>query len=198
MTVLCSSNFVGYIHQGQIERARQEVAAIKRDLAARRCAGVGEVGLRHYDKRWRHGGGQPEVIVPLDHALVHEVLGAANQHGVPVVLHIEPIYRPRSIENLKAIKRWYKAACRKYPRVRFVAAHMGMMSPADLEELLGACANLFADVKVLHSEGAVIGFEDLYPANDLGYRFFRHWAAMFEKHPERFFYGSDWKEGRTW
>ncbi len=25
------------------------------------CAGIGEIGLRHYDKRWRRGGSQHEL-----------------------------------------------------------------------------------------------------------------------------------------
>ncbi len=71
-----------------------------------------------------------------------------------------------------------------------------MMSPPDLEELLLSCTNLFADVKVLHTEGAVSGFSDHYAVNDLDFRFFKHWAAIFEKYPDRFIFGSDWKEGR--
>ncbi len=196
VTTLCSPDLAGHIHKGRIERARREVAQIRENLDAGRCAGVGELGLRHYDKRWSRGGGQHEVILPLDHPLVHEVLAVANVHAVPVLLHIEPVYRPRSIDNLTRIKRWYKEVCRKYPRARLVAAHTGMMSPADLEELLLSCPNLFADFKVLHNRGSVIGFADLHGVNDLEFRFFEHWTAMFEKHPDRFIFGSDWKEGR--
>ena len=196
VTILCSADFVGYIHDGQIERARREVARIGQDLDAGRCAGVGEIGLRHYDKRWSRGGGQHEVFVPLDHPLVHQVLAAANLYAVPVVLHIEPVYKPRSIDNLAEVKRWYKEVCVKYPRLWLVAAHTGMMSPADLEELLLSCPNMLADFKVLHSEGATIGFADLHGINDLDFRFFKPWAAIFEKYPDRFIFGSDWKEGR--
>ncbi len=196
VTILCSSNFAGYIYRDEIELARMEVVKIIEDLEAGRCAGVGEVGLRHYDKRWARGGGQHVLILPLDHPLIHAVLTAANLHAVPVVLHIEPVYKPWSANKLPEVKRWYKEVCMKYPRVRLVAAHTGMMSPPDLEELLLSCPNLFADVKVLHSGGAVSGFADLHPVNDLDFRFFEHWATMFEKYPDRFIFGSDWKEGR--
>jgi predicted TIM-barrel fold metal-dependent hydrolase len=196
VTTLCSPDFAGHIHKGRIERARAEVAKIKEDLDAGRCAGVGELGLRHYDKRWSRGGGQHEVILPLDHPLVHEVLAVANVHAVPVLLHIEPVYRPRSIDNLTRIKRWDKEVCRIYPRARLIAAHTGMMSPPDLEEIFLSCPNLFADFKVLHTCGSVIGFADLHGVNDLDFRFFEHWTAMFEEYPDRFIFGSDWKEGR--
>ncbi|TDI65179.1 MAG: hypothetical protein E2O90_08070 [Alphaproteobacteria bacterium] len=197
VTTLCSPDFIGHLNKGRIERARAEVAKISKHLDGGRCAGIGELGLRHYDKRWRRGGGQAEVIVPLDHPLVHAVLALANRHGVPVVLHIEPVYRPRAIDNLARIKRWYKSVCRKYPRARLITTHSGMMSPADLEEIFLSCPNLFADFKILHSRGAVIGFADLHGVNDLEFRFFGHWTAMFEKYPDRFIFGSDWKEGRT-
>ncbi|MEE8160621.1 MAG: TatD family hydrolase, partial [Acidobacteriota bacterium] len=196
VTILCSANFVGYLYEGQIERARKEVAKLSEDLGAGLCAGVGEVGLRHYDKRWARGGGQHELILALDHPLIHAVLAAANDHAVPVVLHIEPVYKPRSIHKLAQVKRWYKGVCMKYPRAQLVAAHTGMMSPADLEELLLSCPTMFADFKVLHNDGATIGFADLYGVNDLDFRFFEHWATMFEKYPNRFIFGSDWKEGR--
>ena len=196
VTILCSASFVGYQYEGQIERARREVEKIREDLGAGRCSGVGEVGLRHYDKRWSRGGGQHEITLSLDHPLVHALSPAANVHGVPVVLHIEPVYKPQSINELVEIKRWYKEICMKYPRARLVAAHTGMMSPADLEEMLLSCPTLFADFKILHSHGSTIGFADLYGVNDLDYRFFEHWATLFEKRPDRFIFGSDWKEGR--
>ena len=196
VTILCSASFVGYLYEGEVEQARREVAKIREDLHANRCAGVGEVGLRHYDKRWSRGGGQHELTLSLDHPLVHAVLAATNHHAVPMVLHIEPVYRPQSINEVAQVKRWYKKICIKYPRARLVAAHTGMMSPADLEELLLFCPNLFVDFKVLHSHGVTIGFADLYGVNDLDFRFFEHWATMFEQYPDRFIFGSDWKEGR--
>jgi len=196
VTTLCSGDFVGYLHKGWLDRAKHEVSRIKSDLKSGNCAGVGEVGLRHYDKMWARGGGQHEVIVPLDTRLVLDLLAVANQLAVPVILHIEPVYRPRDINNLGEIKLWYKKVCKKFPAARLVAAHTGMMSPPDIEELLLACPNLYADFKVLHGYGVVIGFADLYAVNDLDFRFFEHWAAMFEKYPDRFIYGSDWKEGR--
>ena len=197
VTVLCSANFVGYFLKGELERARKAVAKIKRDLNRGRCAGIGEVGLRHYDKVRSRGGSQPELVVPLDFPLLHEVLAAANEHAVPVVFHIEPVYKPRSIDDLAEIKRWYKRICVKYPRARLIAAHTGMMSPADLEELFQSCPNIFSDFKILTSKGDIKNFADLHAVNNLDYEFFDDWAAMFEKYPDRFIFGSDWKEGRT-
>ena len=99
VTIFCSSNFVGHIHEGELSRAREIVAEIGKNLAAGRCAGIGEVGLRHYDKRWATGGGQHEVAVPLDHPVMHQVLALANAHAVPVLFHIEPVYRPNPLRN---------------------------------------------------------------------------------------------------
>ena len=196
VAVLCSSDFVGHLFDGEIAQARRVVAQIEQMLEEKRCAGIGEIGLRHYDKRWRRGGGQHELSLALDHTLIDEVISIANSHAVPVVLHIEPVYTPKAIDDLKEIKAWYKRVCKKYPRVTLIAAHNGMMSPADLEQLLRYCPNLFADVKILHSEEAVEGFADLHGVNDLDYRFFEAWALLIEKYPDRFLLGTDWKDGR--
>ncbi len=196
VTTLCASDFVGHIYNGYLSRARDIVNAIAENLKAGRCAGVGEVGLRHYDKRWARGGGQHVVTIALDHPLVHEVLAMADAHAVPVVLHIEPVYRPDFIDNVSKVKGWYRRICVKYPKARLIAAHNAMMSTADLAEILLACPNVFADVKILHSKGSIIGFADLHGVNDRDFQFFERWATMIEKFPDRFIYGSDWKEGR--
>ncbi len=196
VTTFCSPDFAGHIHKGRLARARAGIDKIRRELEAGRCAGIGEMGLRHYDKRWARGGGQAEVIVPLDHPLVHQALALADQHAAPVLLHIEPVYLPRNIDNVDRIKRWYKRVCKRYPRARLIAAHPGMMSPPDLEELLLACSNLFADFKILHGRGSVIGFADLHGVNNLDTGFYKHWVKIFESYPDRFIFGSDWKDGR--
>jgi predicted TIM-barrel fold metal-dependent hydrolase len=84
----------------------------------------------------------------------------------------------------------------RYPKAQLIAVHTGMMSPADLEEIILACANFFANFKFMHSKGALFGFQDLHPINDLDYRLFEPWAALMEKYPDRFIFGSDWKLGR--
>lgn len=192
VTVLCTGNFVGFIYKGDLEKARRVVEQIEADLAAGKCTGIGEVGLRHYDKS--RSGKQPVVTAPLDHPLVHRVLAAANTHAAPVVLHIETVNAVNGVDKVSEIKRWYKNVCRKYPKAAFVASHTGMMSPANLEGLLRACPNLTADFKVLHNEGAVNGFSHLFGVNGLRFRFFDNWAALFEKYPDRFIFASDWKD----
>ncbi|HBK78133.1 MAG TPA: hypothetical protein DDZ83_00325 [Nitrospinae bacterium] len=197
--ILCSSNFVGFIHVEDLDRARRELRQVREDLKNGVCGGVGEVGLRHYDKTAKQGGnyrGQPEVLINLDHALVLEMISLADRHGAPVVMHIEPVYRVAGIDKLSEVKKWYKKTCRRYPRAKLIASHNGMMSPKDLEDLFLSCANLFADIKFLHSRGLVAGFQDLHPMNDLDLELFPHWGQMIKKYPERFIFGSDWKYGR--
>ncbi len=194
VSVLCSSNVVGFIFRGALDEARGAISEIALGLRKKACVGIGELGLRHFDKSRK--GRQPVVEVPLDQALIHEVLALADHSAVPVVLHIEPVDSQRGTSGLAEIKRWYKRTCRKYPKARLVAAHTGMMSPRDLEELLHACANLFADFKVLHSRGALRGFAELHGVNDLDFRFFETWAKLFERYPDRIMFASDWKDAR--
>ena len=196
---LCSSDFAGFIHAEDLDRARRELEQVREDLKNGVCAGVGEVGLQHYDKTAKQGGsnrGQPEVSIDLNHALVLEMIGLADRHGAPIILHIEPVYSVAGIDNLSEVKNWYKKICRRFPRVKLIAAHNGMMSPKDLEDLFLSCGNLFADFKFIHSRSAFAGFQDLHPMNNLDFELFPPWGHMMQKYPERFIFGSDWKYGR--
>ena len=124
------------------------------------------------------------------------MLSLADAYSVPLVLHIEPVNPGDDSNRIVEIKRWYQAVCEAYKNVQLIAAHTGMMSPADLEELLLRCPNLHADFKVLHSVRAINGFAHLHGVNDLDFRFFEEWAALMERFPDRFVFGSDWKDQR--
>ncbi len=156
------------------------------------CAGAAPRWLADRSRRGR----QPVVTVPLDHPLVHQVLSLADAYSVPLVLHIEPVNPGDGSNRIVEIKRWYQAVCEAYKNVQLIAAHTGMMSPADLEELLLRCPNLHADFKVLHSVRAINGFAHLHCVNDLDFQFFEEWAALIERFPDRFVFGSDWKDQR--
>ena len=192
---LCSADFVGQSFKGRRDEAGEGLRNIARMLDEGRCKGIGELGIRHYDKS--RNGKQHEVAIPLDDSFVHQALALADRFAVPIVFHIEPVYKPKDINDLAKIKAWYESVCRRYPRARLIAAHNAMMSPADLEDILLACGNLYADFKFMHNSGSVFGFQDLYPFNDLDFRLFEHWAVMMEEYPNRFLFGSDWKYGRN-
>lgn len=196
--VLCSANFAGFIHTGNLSLARRELGRVRDNLKNGVCKGLGEVGLRHYDKTAKTGGigrGQPEVLIGLDHELVLEALKLADTYGIPVILHIEPVYSVKGIDNLSKVKDWYKRVCRQFPKAKLIAAHNGMMAPKDIEELFLACGNLFADFKFLHSKGAVAGFQDLHPLNGLDFKLFPHWIRMMSKYPDRFIF---WVRLEVW
>ena len=197
--VLCSADFAGHIFSGNLARARRELDRIRKNLKNGDCRGIGEVGLRNYDKTAKAGGsnrGQPELSIDLDHEMVMEALGLADTHGAPFVLHIEPVYSVKGVDNLSAVKNWYKRICRRFPKAKLIAAHTGMMSPKDIEELFLACGNLYADFKFMHHRGSVTGFQDLHPMNGLDFTIFPHWRRMMNKYPDRFLFASDWKYGR--
>jgi predicted TIM-barrel fold metal-dependent hydrolase len=191
---LCSADFIGHRFQGQTATAQRGIDTFAAKLGDGRCQGIGELGIRHYDKT--RTGAQDEVILALDDGFVDQALALADRYGATVVFHIEPVYQPKGIDNTQQIKAWYGRICRRYTRARLISAHTGMMGPADLEEILLACGNVYADFKFMHSKVALFGFQDLHPINDLDYRFFEPWAALIEKYPDRFIFGSDWKYGR--
>ena len=59
ITRLCTSNFIGFIYRGEEKRALKTIYDIEDDINSRKCAGIGELGLRHYDKS---GKGKQHVV----------------------------------------------------------------------------------------------------------------------------------------
>ena len=194
VSILCTANFVGFAYQGQLETAKSIVDGIARDLRQKKCIGIGEVGLRHFNKR--RDGTQHVVTMSLDHELVHEILSIANTYSVPIVFHIETNNKDVGIDRTPEISAWYRRICARYPSARLIASHTGMMSPSNLAKIFQACPNVFADFKVLHTDGALFGFSKLFAVNDSYDGFLGHWAQLFKNYPERIIFGSDWKDQR--
>lgn len=194
VSILCTANFVGFTYQGDLIKAQRSINGIDQDLKNKKCIGIGEVGLRHFNKR--KDGSQHVVEMDLDHQLIHQALSIANFYSVPIVLHIETNSKIEGVDRTIEIKTWYKRVCSKYPHARLIAAHTGMMSPNNLADIFKACPNVFADFKVLHNRGAFFGFSELFPVNSFYGGFLNHWVNLFKKFPERIIFGSDWKDQR--
>ena len=84
VSILCTANFVGFAYQGELVKAQRILNGIDRDLKNKKCIGIGEVGLRHFNKR--KDGSQHVVEMDLDHQLIHQALSIANVYSVPIVL----------------------------------------------------------------------------------------------------------------
>jgi len=183
---LCEADFVRYSNLSTKHKDKK-------------CPGYGEVGLRHYNKtkKRRKGKPQPTLVVSFDEKSVTNYLDIANESLSPVVLHIEPFYDIDGIDNLQEVKNFYTSICRDYPKLPLIASHTGMMSAGDLNDLLTECDNLYADFKIMPGRNGQAGFRDLFIIHTKDTRFLHSdWKALFEKYPDRFLFGSDWKTYR--
>lgn len=162
------------------------------------CFGFGEVGLRHYNKSKKErkvpSKQQQTIIKSFNDKSIFEYLDA-NTYKKPVVIHIEPYYDIENIDNLVEVKDFYESICKKYPETNFIAAHTGMMSPENLEELFSICPNLYSDFKVLIGERKLDKFRDLHMIHDTDINLKNEWINSFKKYPNRFLFGSDGKTG---
>ncbi|NDB69861.1 MAG: hypothetical protein EB015_18035, partial [Methylocystaceae bacterium] len=138
---LCDAEFIRPLANGDNATA---LAWAKRHIG-KDCIGFGEVGVRHYNKTAKRDGGkdQPTYVAPFQSDAMDVFLSHANNQAKPVVFHIEPFYDVKKINSLTEVKRFYVEICQKFPKIKIIAAHNGMMPASDLEDLFKKCFNLF-------------------------------------------------------
>lgn len=195
---LCDAEFVRPLASEDFSRA---LSLAKRHIG-RDCAGFGEVGVRHYNKTAKRDGGkgQPTYALSFRSEAMDAYLSHANSQGKPVVFHIEPFYDVKEINSLGEVTLFYEETCRKFPNMKIVAAHNGMMPPKNLEELFGKCKNLFSDFKFLTTKNSFAGFRDLHTFHKAPRKMREEndpikpdWRALIGKYEDRFMFGSDIK-----
>ena len=199
ISVLCSPDFIGHSHDGDLGKAQEELRVVERKLASKECIGIGEVGPIHHNKELNNptqsGRHQNTIILDLDDWAIDRGIKLAHEHQVPIVFHIEPTFRPYEIDDTDLVKEFYKTKCRDYPAATFVLAHNGMMKPSDLEELFLYCPNLVSDIKMPRSRGEAWKFCTLEIVADRDAILQKRWSDLISKYPKRFMYGPDWKMG---
>ncbi len=105
--------------------ANKELNILKQQIKNGDCKGIGEVGLRHYDKRAKLDGrgSQSKVWMDLNHPMILDMLLLANQYSLPIIFHIEPVYSVTGENYIREVKAWYKDKCLTCPKVTFIATH---------------------------------------------------------------------------
>ena len=195
---LCDAEFVRPLGNGDTETA---LLWAKRHVG-KDCVGFGEVGVRHYNKSAKRDNekDQGTYVVPFRSEAMDIFLNYANIRKKPVVFHLEPFYDVKGVNSLSASKQFYEDTCRKYPNIKIIAAHNGMMPPNDLDDLFRKCKNLFSDFKFLTTRNSFSGFRDLHPFHKAPRRMREEsdpikpeWKALIKKYEDRFMFGSDIK-----
>lgn len=171
---------------------QQEIAAhldhLRADLDSGDCAGVGEIGLFHFQK-WGH---QPVIDYPPTFPPFLKVVGIAASKGVWLALHAEPVEpdgRSRENEVFGAVALMYA----RHPDLKLILSHTAMTNPTNARHLLETYPHLIFNVKLVEDHAK---WRNLEPVCNENGAFYRDWAKLMEAMPDRFVVGTDVKFGR--
>tara|TARA_A100001015_G_C14898501_1_gene675397 strand:+ start:118 stop:1191 length:1074 start_codon:yes stop_codon:yes gene_type:complete len=198
--VLCGGHVLGFIEKGRFDLAREYLNEAISDIEAGECVGFGELGIQHFDKSCDNEellstvGRQSELILDKNNEIFLEMYDYANKNKLLMDIHYEPA---RCQENPKTNESvdYFKEVCSKYPNIKFSLAHTGMITSKKLDELMTSCPNIYSSIKPIMKPS---GWVNLEPPNNISNEFFEDWALLFEKYPDRFYLGSDWKENHRY
>jgi hypothetical protein len=164
------------------------MAELAQDLKSGGCAGVGEIGFKHFNKT----GMQAVVQLPAGYPPLLAVAATAAQAGVVLDMHAEPV-EPEGASHESEVFGTIALMYRQSPNLRLIASHTAMTNPANARALLMAFPALMMNVKRI---GSSVDWDNLEPVNDERGRLYTDWAALFEDMPDRFMIGTDFKFGR--
>lgn len=171
------------------EAFQMRLGALTEAIDAGRCAGIGEIGLFHFQK-WGH---QAVIDIPPTFPPFLAVAKMAASKGVWLDLHAEPMEpegKSREAEVFGAVALLY----RQSPELKLILSHTAMTNPANLRALFETYPGLMVNFKLVRDPKK---WRNLEPICDSQGRLYKDWAALMEAFPDRFMVGSDAKFGRV-
>lgn len=153
-----------------------------------RCAGIGEIGLFHFQK-WGH---QAVIDIPPTFPPFLAVAELAESKNVWLDLHAEPVEpegKSREAEVFGTVAMLYQ----KYPGLKLILSHTAMTNPANLRALFATYPSLMVNLKLVRDHDK---WRNLEPICDSQGQVYEDWAVLMEAFPDRFMVGSDAKFGR--
>jgi len=171
-----------------LEKRRGELEA---RIASGACIGIGEIATRHFEK-W---AGQAVLTVDFRSRALHALFTIAQGHGVPIDLHVEP---------MEALGRSHEQASfaeldqifGRYPGIIVILAHTAMTSAANVQRMIARYPKLYFSIKAVNRHSHWRNLEPVSLRRDKTAYFYEDWAQLLERHPQRFFVGSDFKFAR--
>ena len=144
--------------------------------------GIGELMSRHDDLTALTYGEPPRA----NHPALLEVYDLAAEYSMPVLIHhnmagshmAEPIYLPEM-----------QAALAHNRRTNIIWAHVGISRRVEIPNLPQIADQALAENDNLYFDISWVVYDDYI--NSGGARSLETWAALLEKHPDRFLIGSD-------
>ena len=185
----------GFLNHGKQSDAIKELAQVSELIKTNQCSGIGEIGIRHYDKGCGLGATQPESVMKnLNDPVLRDLIAIADKNRMPIFFHYEPSACNKEHDSKTAVS-FYQKVCKEFPNAKVVASHTGMMAPQDLEAVLLACSNAYSDIKPIMKP---LGWQGLEPPNNVDMELFEDIAQLIESYPDRFMIGTDWKHGHPY
>jgi predicted TIM-barrel fold metal-dependent hydrolase len=189
IALLCGGELTDWMNAALFAPGEAETARRMERLAAEvkaGCAGVGEIGFRHYDKT--RMGAQWVIALPAGYPPLLAIARTAALARVPLDLHAEPV-EPDGKRHESEVFGTIGLMLQGNPELRLILAHTAMTNARNARALLAAYPTLMMNVNFAkHRHGMWQGLE---PVSDASGRLYTDWAALFEEMPERFMVGSD-------
>ncbi len=189
IALLCGGDLTDWMNSALFTPGEAETARRMARLAGELnegCAGIGEIGFRHYDKT--RVGAQLVIALPAAYPPLLAVAEAAGRAHVPLDLHAEPV-EPDGKRHEDEVFGTIGLMFQHAPELRLILSHTAMTNARNARALLAAYPTLMMNVNFAkHRHGMWLGLE---PVSDAAGRLYEDWAVLFEEMPERFMVGSD-------
>jgi len=161
---------------------------LTRDLNDPDCAGIGEIGLYHFNK----DGHQNVIAYPPTFEPFLKIVGLIAQKGAWMDLHAEPV-DPGGKSYEEQVFGGLELMFQKFPGLKLIVSHTGMTHSSNARRILKRYPKVIMNFKPIKRHEL---WRNLEPITNSKGRLFRDWAELFEEMPERFMVGTDEKFGR--
>jgi hypothetical protein len=160
---------------------------LRGDLKTGTCAGVGEIGLFHFDT----AGGQPVVRLPAAYPPLVAVAQVAAAAGLPMDIHAEPFEPNGTASHHAEIYSTIGVLFRDAPGLELIYSHNGLTNSRNARALLKAFPGLMMNLRFFPRES----WKHLDPTVNEEGRLYADWAELLKEMPDRFLIGSDFLFG---
>lgn len=164
---------------------QSKLARLNRDLGDRSCSGLGEFGLKHFNK----SGFQNVIDLRPTFAPVLAVIDSVARQGTWIQVHAEPM-EPNGTSHLAeafgALALWYQL----HPDMKLILSHTGMINATNARRLLTTYPNVMMTVKMMPRNE---DWAHLEPIVNRRGELYEDWAKLMDDMPDRFMIGTDSK-----
>jgi hypothetical protein len=166
----------------------ERMARLTADLKSGACAGVGEIGVLHFNS----DGTQPVVRLPAGYPPLLAIAETAAKAGAWMDIHAEP-REPDGTSHHDEIYSTLAEMFQRAPDLKLIYSHNGLTNARNARALLTAFPKLMMSVTHMRRKS----WAHLEPITNEQGELYADWAALLEEMPERFMIGTDFLFGWT-